>query len=332
MKKMKWFLILFLFYHLTVDVSCKKNPFSSDNSQSTLSKVDNFPLYIMNYQGDYNFHDKVSGEIQSSSVPEKTEHTAGLTWGCTCFTSLSHEGPILLGRNFDWYNHPALLLFTNPPNRYASVSMVDIYYLGFSKSNPPTRNSRALSDAPFIPFDGMNEKGLAVGMMAVSHAEKTEDPNRVTLSSLEVIRLFLDYAETVEECTALIRQFNIDFSDGPPIHYMVCDSTRRSAVIEFINGAMHVNWNTHPWQVSTNFNLTGYTLIKAKNMCWRYKTIYDSLEKTNGIISELDGMALLENVAQSNTIWSLMYNCSTKEINVVMGKKYSQILEYGFNN
>ena len=37
---------------------------------------------------------------------------------------------MLLGRNFDWYEHPALILFTDPPDGYASVSMVDISYLG----------------------------------------------------------------------------------------------------------------------------------------------------------------------------------------------------------
>ena len=39
----------------------------------------------------------------------------------------------LFGRNFDWRYSPALLLFTDRPaaGGYASVSMVDIAYLGF---------------------------------------------------------------------------------------------------------------------------------------------------------------------------------------------------------
>ena len=36
---------------------------------------------------------------------------------------------MVYGRNFDWQYSPALLLFTNPPDGYASVSMVDIEYL-----------------------------------------------------------------------------------------------------------------------------------------------------------------------------------------------------------
>ena len=36
------------------------------------------------------------------------------------------------GRNFDWEFSPALLLFTDPPDGYASVSMVDLTFLGIS--------------------------------------------------------------------------------------------------------------------------------------------------------------------------------------------------------
>ncbi len=46
----------------------------------------------------------------------------------------------LLGRNFDWNDHRSLLLFTDPPRRYASVSLVDISYLGYSKNDAPDKN------------------------------------------------------------------------------------------------------------------------------------------------------------------------------------------------
>jgi len=51
--------------------------------------------------------------------------------------------------------------------------MVDIAYLGFEGSkagaltNLPLVERRALLDAPSLPFDGMNERGLAIGMAAV---------------------------------------------------------------------------------------------------------------------------------------------------------------------
>ena len=44
-----------------------------------------------------------------------------------------------MGRNFDWGLHSALVLFTDPPvpGAYASVSMVDISYLGYDPNHSP---------------------------------------------------------------------------------------------------------------------------------------------------------------------------------------------------
>ena len=52
-------------------------------------------------------------------------------WACTTYTAHTPQGETLLARNFDWYRHPAMLLFTDPPDGYASASMVDLSYLGF---------------------------------------------------------------------------------------------------------------------------------------------------------------------------------------------------------
>ena len=46
------------------------------------------------------------------------------------------------GRNFDFDDHPALLLHHRPPGAYRSVSLVDIAYLG--------RRARRGADAPTI--------------------------------------------------------------------------------------------------------------------------------------------------------------------------------------
>jgi hypothetical protein len=93
-------------------------------------------------------------------------------WGCTVFFGDGRR-PIV-GRNFDWHDRPALLLHHEPPEGYASVSLVDIEYLGFDRrhlarlDDPGAR--RALLRASAIPFDGMNERWLAVAMAAVPGA------------------------------------------------------------------------------------------------------------------------------------------------------------------
>jgi penicillin V acylase-like amidase (Ntn superfamily) len=106
----------------------------------------------MHFYGDYELPDFTP----QASLPQDIR--------CTCFSVKTEQGNQLLGRNFDWEDHPALLLYTDPPDRYASVSMVDISYLGYAKSDAPEENPGGLLRSPLLPFDGMNEKGLAVGM------------------------------------------------------------------------------------------------------------------------------------------------------------------------
>jgi len=43
------------------------------------------------------------------------------------------------------------------------------------------------------------------------------------------------------------------------VHYLVSDATRDCAVIEFVENEMKVIPNDVPWQVATNFVITGYT-------------------------------------------------------------------------
>ena len=98
-------------------------------------------------------------------------------------------GGALFGRNFDWEPNPALVLHTDPPDGYASVSIVDISYLGVASD--PTGDP-GLLDAPLLPFDGMNERGLFVGLAADESGDATPDPAKPTVGGVRIIRLVLD--------------------------------------------------------------------------------------------------------------------------------------------
>ena len=60
--------------------------------------------------------------------------------------------------------NPALVLHTDPPGGTATVSVVDISYLGYDRANlaglDTPAGRRALLRAPLLPFDGMNQHGL----------------------------------------------------------------------------------------------------------------------------------------------------------------------------
>ncbi|NIM91506.1 MAG: linear amide C-N hydrolase [Candidatus Aminicenantes bacterium] len=322
-------LILLILLAPFTSIACPNAPESNRiKTIISLKKLDDFPLYVMHFHGDYDlpyYAHKVSPP-QDIQIGNRSGYSS--SWACTCFSTKSDQGSQLLGRNFDWYDHPALLLFTDPPNRYASVSMVDISYLGYSKSDTPDKNPGGLLQSPLLPFDGMNEQGLAVGMMAVPAAHATNDPQKQTVGSLVIIRLMLDYAKNVEEAIAILKNFNIDFHHGPPLHYFITDRSGRSVVVEFVNRKISVLPNTHSWQVATNFIITGLTPENARASCWRYKKVWKTLENQVIRLSSLNALTLLKDVSQRNTIWSVVYDTSSLNFLVVMGKKYDQVHEF----
>jgi choloylglycine hydrolase len=206
--------------------------------------------------------------------------------------------------------------------------MVDLFYLGFDTETPSWSDRVRLLDAPRLPFDGMNEYGLAVGMMAVPHAEDSVDPQQSTIDSLLAMRLILDGARTVDEAVSLLQGYNVGFGDGPPLHYLVSDPTGHSAVIEFIAGEMTILRNEQPWQVATNFLLSGQTPESARRSCWRYAAASDVLGQAQGALVPEEAMDLLEDVSQSLTVWSVVYSMSSGDISVAMGRDYDQVHQF----
>lgn len=171
----------------------------------------------------------------------------------------------------------------------------------------------------------MNEYGLTVGMMALSYVKPATDPQKVTIGSLHVMRLILDYAKDVDEAVSLLQKYNVDFAGGPPLHYLVADSSGNSAVIEYFGGEIQIIRNTEPWQVATNFTLWKTTLDEAISSCWRYQTVYETLSQASGLPSEQGAMVLLKRVSQASTQWSIVYNMSTGGIQVAPLQRYDRV-------
>jgi len=298
---------------------------------NSLEQVDDYPLYTMRYVGPYPAQ-ATSYEPADLSKPTivPAQTSCRVTWGCSLFAALGDEEDRLFGRNFDWHFSPALLLFTDPPDGYASVSMVDIEYLGFAGERSrnltelPIEDLRALLDAPSLPFDGMNEQGLAIGMAAVPEEDMPYDPQKKTLDELEVIREVLDHAGTVDEAIDILGNYNIDMG-SVPIHYLIASASGESAVVEFYRGEMVVFRNETPWQVATNFLLASTNGNKL-GQCWRYDLLDQRLGEQDGKVSYKDALRLLDDVSQDITQWSIVYHMTSGKVHIVMGQAYSGTL------
>ena len=297
---------------------------------ASLERVDDYPLYVMHYQGVYS-----SGLTSLTPGPLRGDTAAcGPAWGCSLFAALGDPQSRLYGRNFDWMYSPALLLFTAPPDGYASVSMVDIAYLGWADERAGTLMDQPLSErssllrAPVYPFDGMNARGLVVGMAAVPDSPVPNDPGKTTLDDLDLIRELLDHAGTVDEAVALMGRYNVSWGSGPPIHYLIADATGRAVLVEYYEGEMVVLPNENPWHLATNHYRAALAPGEPSG-CWRYDRIGARLAETGGRLSMGDALDLLSGVAQPEsaypTQWSVVYGLSTGEVRVVMGSAYEDV-------
>jgi len=251
------------------------------------------------------------------------------TWGCSLFAALGDEGNRLYGRNFDWEFSPSLLLFTNPPDGYASVSMVDIAYLGFAGSKAqgltelPLEELHRLLESPGWPFDGMNSQGLAIGMAAVPAGNMRPDPGKPTIDSLMIIREVLDQAADVGQALDIFTRYNIEMGGGPPLHYLLADVSGEAALVEFYQGEMQVMLNHEPYHLATNFLLSATG--SPDGQCWRYDLLKERLSAEQGVLSSAQGVELLSGVAQDNTQWSVVYDMTSLEVRVAPGQQYDQV-------
>ena len=163
-------------------------------------------------------------------------------------------------------------------------------------------------------------------MMAVPHAESPYTLSRFTLGEIKLIRLVLDYAESLDHAISLIQGYNIRMEE-PPIHYMISDSSGQSAIIEFLAGEMKIIPNADPWQVSTNFILSELD-DPGKATRWRFRRACDNLEVVDGSVTDASAMVILGSVSHAYTFWSVVYNMDTGDIHIAPGRKFSNPLQY----
>lgn len=273
-----------------------------DQTLASLRRVDDLPLYEMTYHGGYD----AEAPLTDAELARK-----GDGWACSLF-----HRPGEFGRNFDWQPNPAMVVHARPPGGYASISLVDVSYLFYPRIKPKltkAEDRRRLAHAVLIPFDGMNEKGLVVGLAQAPDAELPEPgAGRTTVSGVRIIRLMLDKAATVPEAIELMRRYDLDFTGGPQLHYLIADRAGRSAVVEYAEGRMNVIDDRY----LTNITMTGAD--RAARMADRR---YRLLAEGGGT----EAMKLLRRVAQPHTQWSIVYDLENLTARIVTAQRWNRV-------
>ena len=312
--------------------------------QETIDSIkvlnERFKTYYMEYTADYKFDEFLNSggaatqeeinQFVSTNLLDGQEINCKLDDEvfCTTFAVTNNENQTFFGRNLDKINDtPVLIVKVKPINGdYESVSIVQLGMLGDFKQgiteDMSEETKRQLLLVPYIPMDGMNEKGLSIAGLALNYKYPEQNTGKNQLNINTAIRLVLDKAANVNEAISLLEQYDMRFDDAKISgHYQIADSEGNSVVIEWINGKMEIieKETDKEFQVCSNFYLSpsmteDYELAGED----RYNTAYNNLNSTNGAIDMKGAMDILLAVCQDNsTKWSAVYNCTTQKIYIL---------------
>ena len=305
------------------------------------------PVYIMDVKGDYYFDEFIAqggvtndGELIQFIVDNITKGIVPIKIdapdiACSSFTSVDENGKRYFGRNYDFSTTTGMIVRTNPGNgRYASISSVDLQFLGIKDGAPIDGMMQKLISlaSTYAPLDGINEAGVSCGIY-MSYQGKEDEvvaTNQMTdkpdLTSTTMLRMILDYAGSVDEAVELVKKYDLHDSANTSFHYMVADSTGKSAILEWVNATdetdtdgtkreLKVYYNTddtilgetedaNKFQYITNFIVTPDYYSDEKDMKGldRYNAIESKINpdgsNTEGIISAETAMDVLELVGR----------------------------------
>lgn len=269
-------------------------------------------------------------KLKRSKIFHGNSYASDDMFGCSCFCTKNKQNTTYFGRNFDWEKHPSLIVHTYPKGHYKSISIVDMYYLGCPdgiRMYLPW-NIKKLLKAAYLPFDGMNECGVAVAILRVPHAKCEIEKGKVTINSITAVRMILDYCASVEEAIALLSRYNIIFLRNVPLHFFIADSTGKSIVVEFVDGKMEVIESETAWNVVTNFIMDNrYNEGVGVD---RFYTANKILKRKKGDIDSNEAMDILHNVKE-HTVWSAVYKLNSGKLNVCFDENYEIVNQFSLD-
>jgi choloylglycine hydrolase len=168
---------------------------------------------------------------------------------CTSLVFKAQDGTGIYARTMEWGASDLKSELVLVPHSTSFVSA-----LGDGKTGMSWKNSYGFVgvNAAGLPYatDGMNEAGLAVGVLFypgfAQFQEPSPDQQAKTISSVDVANYLLSNFKTVDEVrqampkVRVVRNAEIEKAFGTPIpiHHIVTDATGDSLVIEYTNGAL----------------------------------------------------------------------------------------------
>lgn len=275
-------------------------------TRDSLRQIDEHPMYALQWRG-------AAAEIDSATKAKPSPTSERSPFGCTLFVALGRSGRPLVGRNFDWDPNPAAVVDSQVHGGPRSLSVSDLSFIGYPTGEldrlrrPDGRDDLTRVQAAVV--DGMNEHGLFIGLAADYGASVSTDRGRRRIGGVSVQRMVLDHARTVDAAVAVLDRYDLDFTGGPPLHYLLADATGSSVVVEIHRGRLTriPPAEGQRWQVLENFHMAGVPAAQRDSYS-RYSTCARTLARADGRMTEASSRRLMKAVKQHHTQWSAVYD------------------------
>lgn len=251
-------------------------------------------------------------------------------FGCSAFAAKNPDGKHLFGRNFDYDETDALIVYTEPDDGYASMGMVDLEFFNVGEGNVLSADSIAAKGlmvaAPYVCLDGVNEKGLGTGILQLNIDEVHQDNGKKDMLIYTAIRGILDKCETVDEAIEFLSSYDIHTALNASYHLFIADKSERSVVVEWAGNEMYVVEENG----CTNSVLsTENKYYDPEDNCNRYDIIKARLENNNNILTDKEAMELAADVSHKRqTEWSCVFNLDDFSVDVCVDADYSKTYSF----
>ncbi|NGZ15276.1 choloylglycine hydrolase family protein [Vibrio aestuarianus] len=198
--------------------------------------------------------------------------TSASVSACTTFVLNSNDDAVVYGRTMEWGAFDLNSRLVVVPRGYKFAESID----GYNAIRFQTQYGIVGIDAIDKDFitDGMNEKGLVVGVLyhpnTAEYQEFTPDAASKAISSQMLANYILGRFETVEEVAEALKDIIVvdkaeeAFSGYPlPLHWTVVDANNNRIVVEYLNGELSVFEN--PLGVMTNSPSFDWHMTNVRN-------------------------------------------------------------------
>lgn len=284
-------------------------------------------LYASRFDGDYGLTDflntggastdqELAAYLSRTAASGSDLEFAGQPFGCSTITASTEQGEVLFGRNFDWQICQGMVLETHPEDGYASVSTVNLDFIGRQAIAPGDNDILSLA-AVYAPLDGMNEEGFAISVNMIQDSDTIDqNTDKPDLTTTAAIRLLLDHASDVPEALDLLSAYDMHASMGMMVHFALADATGKSVAVEYIDNKMIVTETP----VLTNFYLAAGEKngIGTQQSHERFEILTDILRKNDtldsaGVRDALKAVGKQNFGGTESTEWSIVFHLTDKK-------------------